>query len=340
MLPNVLLLSEMIGRAVCGPDGRTLGRLADLTVRLGESGGSAAIHRILVRNGQDVLLPWAAVESLHHPGLTVALAGTSSAVTATADALLADEILLVRDVLDTQIVDIADNATLQLVGDSPRGEVVRGVEREAPRNRAWRGRYTSAGRLGRNAISVHQLLQQTAHLLHRNVVVDHPCLQRIERHVGIGGFGWLLYEGGSTGCLDCPQSGYPVVEHSRKQESDRIRTVICCCRTEQGVYGRTMPVLGRLIGQREPLVVHQKMAIRDCRVYLGRLHHRALRRRYCGQRTGTIDDLRQHRWCRGRLVEHHQYRSGELPLKNRSQFREGLHSPGGRADDDHYLGGR
>ena len=56
----------------------------------------------------DLLLPWAAIESFEHTGVLVHGTDdpTTFAITSTTDALGDDEILLVRDVLDTQIVDV------------------------------------------------------------------------------------------------------------------------------------------------------------------------------------------------------------------------------------------
>ncbi len=63
-------------------------------------------------------MPWAAIESFEHTGVLMH-ANTDSAtysITSTVDALADDEILLVRDVLDTQIVDIAGQRMAR-VGD-------------------------------------------------------------------------------------------------------------------------------------------------------------------------------------------------------------------------------
>lgn len=103
----MLLLSRLIGQQVSTPDGRAVGRLADLTVRLGGDGNSHLVHRLVVRlpDGRRGLLPWDAVEHFH-----VGRVVTAAAPTAAADRQLRlehDEILLKRDVLDTQIVDVA-----------------------------------------------------------------------------------------------------------------------------------------------------------------------------------------------------------------------------------------
>jgi sporulation protein YlmC with PRC-barrel domain len=107
----VLSLSQLTGQEIWGPDGRVLGRLADLTTRLDDQAGPELVERILVRcsRGSDLLLPWATVESFEPTG--VRMHGdddpTMFAIISTSDALADDEILLVRDVLDTQIIDIA-----------------------------------------------------------------------------------------------------------------------------------------------------------------------------------------------------------------------------------------
>ena len=101
----------MTGQDVLGPDGRVVGRLADLTVDLDEQPGPCLVERLLVQRHRapDLLLPWAAVESFRHTGLVLAH-GTDDlatfAITSITDALGDDEILLGRDVLDTQVIDV------------------------------------------------------------------------------------------------------------------------------------------------------------------------------------------------------------------------------------------
>ncbi|WP_442008372.1 magnesium transporter [Mycobacterium sp. 2YAF39] len=100
----------MTGQDVLGPDGRVVGRLADLTVRLGEQNGALRVERLLVkrRRASDLLVPWAAIESFESAHVLVDGPAdlTTFAIISTTDALCDDEILLVRDVLDTQIVDV------------------------------------------------------------------------------------------------------------------------------------------------------------------------------------------------------------------------------------------
>lgn len=106
----MLFLSRVTGQDVLGFDGRTLGHLADLTVRLDEQAGPHLVERLLVQRHRapDLLVPWAAVESFENT--CVLIRGTDDpttfAIGSTTDALGDDEILLVRDVLDTQIVDV------------------------------------------------------------------------------------------------------------------------------------------------------------------------------------------------------------------------------------------
>jgi hypothetical protein len=106
----VLLLSRETGQEVLGPDGRVIGRLADLSVGLGEQAGPHRVERLLVKrhNAPDLLMPWAAIGSFQHTGVVARSTDDPAifTITSTTDALADDEILLRRDVLDTQIVDI------------------------------------------------------------------------------------------------------------------------------------------------------------------------------------------------------------------------------------------
>lgn len=76
------------------------------------------IDRVLVRRRAepDLLIPWSAVVSLRHNDIRVAGDIPSFAVGSVGEALAADELLLDRDVLDTQVVDIAGQR-LARVGD-------------------------------------------------------------------------------------------------------------------------------------------------------------------------------------------------------------------------------
>ena len=106
----MLLLSRISGQEVLGPDGRVAGRVADLTVRLDEQASPHLVERLLVRRHRapDLLVPWAAIESFENTCVLLRDTDdlTTFAITSTTDALGDDEILLVRDVLDTQIVDL------------------------------------------------------------------------------------------------------------------------------------------------------------------------------------------------------------------------------------------
>ncbi|WP_293310891.1 magnesium transporter [Mycolicibacterium sp.] len=131
MLSPVLLLSRVTGRDVVGPDGRGVGRLADLTVRV--DGDHPVVNRLLVtrRGGPTLLVPWAAVGDFDGP--VVLEDATGFEVPALAEALGPDELLLVRDVLDTQVVDVVGQRLARVAdvllsrdGDGPL--VLAGVE--------------------------------------------------------------------------------------------------------------------------------------------------------------------------------------------------------------------
>jgi sporulation protein YlmC with PRC-barrel domain len=103
---TVLLLSGVIGGTVPGSDGRVLGRLADLTASLGES-GPQMVARLLItrRHGSSLLVPWDQVTDFG-PSQVVLSTDAAGAERFGADTLDEREILLVRDVLDTQVIDV------------------------------------------------------------------------------------------------------------------------------------------------------------------------------------------------------------------------------------------
>jgi hypothetical protein len=98
------LLSREIGKIVRSDDGSQLGRLHDLTVRIGAPRPIA--HRLVIggRRKRELLIPWTAVSELDPASIRL---DTRLSITGFADDsdLEHDELLLRRDVLDTQIFD-------------------------------------------------------------------------------------------------------------------------------------------------------------------------------------------------------------------------------------------
>ena len=111
----MLRLTVETGQPVTTDDGRVLGRVVDLSVRLGDA--EPVVRRVAVgRRGRiEALIPWSALATFEH---TAVLLRPDAAPLAVDRPLLLedDEILLVRDVLDTQIVDVAGRR-VQRVGD-------------------------------------------------------------------------------------------------------------------------------------------------------------------------------------------------------------------------------
>ncbi len=110
MLWPVLLLTRVLGRTVSGPDGKAVGRLSDFIVGLSDSSEPQLIDRLVVsrRRAPALVLPWALVSDIRTGRVVLAATELADFETASpAQALAHDEILLRRDVLDTQIVDVA-----------------------------------------------------------------------------------------------------------------------------------------------------------------------------------------------------------------------------------------
>ncbi|MFN8032606.1 MAG: magnesium transporter [Mycobacterium sp.] len=106
----MLLLSRVTGEDVLGPAGRVVGRLADLTADLVEESGPHLVDRAVVkRHGTNLLVPWDKVANVGHNQLVLAVDPADIeryAVDNLDDALGEHEIMLARDVLDTQVVDV------------------------------------------------------------------------------------------------------------------------------------------------------------------------------------------------------------------------------------------
>lgn len=139
MLSHVLELSRGIGREVLGPDRAAVGRLTDLSVRLDghpdADGAPHRVHRLLIhpRRGPDVLVPWEAVAALHAGQVVLDTADLDAFPIGGPVALQPDEILLARDVLDTQVVDVVGHrlarvAEVLLARTRDSGLEVAGVE--------------------------------------------------------------------------------------------------------------------------------------------------------------------------------------------------------------------
>lgn len=136
MLAAVLLLSRVTGREVLGSDGRAVGRLSDLIVRIDGDGTPAAVERLVIsrRGAATLLLPWAEVAAVRDGQVVLATGDTSGfEIGSLADALRPGEILLRRDVLDTQVVDVVGQrlarvADVLLAPAGAAGLTVFGVE--------------------------------------------------------------------------------------------------------------------------------------------------------------------------------------------------------------------
>ncbi len=103
----VLLLSDVIGSDVRTVDDVVVGHVVDLAVELDAARPSVARVAIGRRHRIRAYGDWAAVESFEHAVVQLAVSADDSSLRSGADALREREVLLARDVLDTQIVDLA-----------------------------------------------------------------------------------------------------------------------------------------------------------------------------------------------------------------------------------------
>lgn len=102
-----VLLSDLVGLRVRSPDGRVLGRVCDLTVRLGPT--RPVVRRVLVRRDRTTgwLLPAGVVHRLGtRPEVLLDAPLPTTVVDPRAPGLDDGELLLARDVMDTQVVDL------------------------------------------------------------------------------------------------------------------------------------------------------------------------------------------------------------------------------------------
>ncbi len=106
---GLLWLSRETGQQVLRADGTLVGLVADVSVELDQSSGPQMVQRLLVRRRRapGLLVPWTAVVEFGRHGVLLN-DGIGTAVPFGPDGagLRDHEILLLRDVLDTQVVDI------------------------------------------------------------------------------------------------------------------------------------------------------------------------------------------------------------------------------------------
>ena len=105
----VVLLSQVIGLPAHSHDGSSAGRIEDLTVR--PNLAHPLVHRLLLRLARSTycLRPWSTVTALTADGLTLSPASDpeeGGGVHSRRPPLGPDEVLLARDVMDTQVVDL------------------------------------------------------------------------------------------------------------------------------------------------------------------------------------------------------------------------------------------
>jgi sporulation protein YlmC with PRC-barrel domain len=110
----MLRLTVETGQPVHDADGRLLGSVRDLTVRI--TGDHPPVEHLVVGRAERHLVAWHDVASFEHTIVHLRPGARPVPFDASPSPLAADELLLVRDVLDTQIVDVAGRR-VQRVGD-------------------------------------------------------------------------------------------------------------------------------------------------------------------------------------------------------------------------------
>lgn len=100
----MLRLSDLVGSEVRSREGVVVGHLRDVTVLLDDD--HPAVRRLIVgrRRGAATAVAWTTVTSFEHDGIQLSVEAPAEMDPAGAPG---DELLLARDVLDTQIVDLA-----------------------------------------------------------------------------------------------------------------------------------------------------------------------------------------------------------------------------------------
>lgn len=112
----MLRLSELLGRPVESTDGARLGAVRDLVIGLDAPHPPVRSITVAPHHAVAFVVPWTDVAEWQDGRLRLAAGARTIPVDGQAPPLAADELLAVRDVLDTQIIDI-DGRRVERVGD-------------------------------------------------------------------------------------------------------------------------------------------------------------------------------------------------------------------------------
>lgn len=125
--PATVVLSERLGIPVVTQAGHRIGHVADLTVRLGPARPS--VSRLLVKAGRSSAyqLNWADVAEMTPTRVVLRANANAVAVNPTRPPLETHDLLLARDVMDTQVVDLRERR-LSRVSDVLLRQTADGLE--------------------------------------------------------------------------------------------------------------------------------------------------------------------------------------------------------------------
>lgn len=135
-----MLLSDVLGSEVRSVDGTVVGRLVDLVVEVGEAHPTVRGVALGRRRRIRALVAWDRVASFEHDDVRLSLSRAEVAALGFDGRLSERELLLARDVLDTQIVDVVGKrlARVSEVVLTRDGATVRVAAVEAGAAGVWR----------------------------------------------------------------------------------------------------------------------------------------------------------------------------------------------------------
>ena len=148
----------------------------------------------------------------------------------------------------------------------------------------------------------------------------------------------ILHDGDAAMLLDHAQAIDAIAERTRQDDSDHARSIDAGGTSEQRFDRGAEAVLARSVQNPQPLRRDEQVIVRPGHIDRPRLDRIVVHRELDGQRSGTLEDPRQHTVAARARVHRHQHGRRQCRRQPFDQRGQSLQSSGGCADDDDVAG--